>query len=373
MKKIIFLLPLILIIAAGCNNKKGWEVTVTGKVLSDASGQITLKDWSDTTDQVIDVPFNAKEKTFSKTLKLTEPGYYRIDFFGTQYIDFILFKDNININVDGGSQEGYFQVTGSADVELIDKVTRVKNNFQTSDDVIQLGNAFSEAVTRNDQVAIAALQDAYQVALKQAADSIVQIMVSASPSIAVISLLENNIIDRERFYSEVKKISDSFTGEWKDYTIVQNFQASVALLGKTAIGAVAPEISLPDQDGKIVTLSSFKGRYVLVDFWAKWCGPCRQENPNLVRAYRKFKGDNFEIIGVSLDRKKEDWLQAIEEDQLDWIHVSDLKYFDSQAAKDYNISAIPFSILVNPEGVIVEKNLRGPALEKALEKYLTKS
>jgi peroxiredoxin len=373
MKKVIFLLPMILLIAGSCLNKKGWEVTVSGKVLSAATGTITIKDWSDTTDQVVEVPFNTADKTFSKTLTLTEPGYYRIDFFGTQYVDFILFKDNININADGSSQDAYFQVTGSPDVELIDKVTKVKNNFQASDDVIQLGNAFSEAVTRNDQVAIAALQDAYQVALKQAADSIIQIMVSGSPSIAVISLLENNIVDRERFYPELRKIADSFTGDWKNYTIVKNFLASVELLGKTAVGAMAPEISLPDPDGNIVKLSSFRGRYVLVDFWAKWCGPCRRENPNLVRAYRKFKGDNFEIIGVSLDKKKEDWLQAIEEDQLDWIQVSDLKYFDSQAAKDYNISAIPFSVLINPDGIIIEKNLRGTALEKALSQYLTKS
>jgi peroxiredoxin len=145
------------------------------------------------------------------------------------------------------------------------------------------------------------------------------------------------------------------------------------LLGKTAVGAKAPEIALPDQAGNMIKLSSYRGKYVLVDFWAKWCGPCRQENPNLVRAYRKFRSENFEIIGVSLDRKKEDWLQAIEEDQLSWIHVSDLKYFDSQAARDYNISAIPFSVLINPEGIIVEKNLRGTALEKALEKYLPKS
>jgi peroxiredoxin len=134
----------------------------------------------------------------------------------------------------------------------------------------------------------------------------------------------------------------------------------------TAIGQKAPEISLPDPEGKTVTLSSLKGKYVLVDFWAYWCKPCRNENPNVVKAYKQFKDKGFEVFGVSLDRNKEDWLSAIKEDGLTWTHVSDLKYFESQAALDYNINAIPFSILVDPDGVIIAKNLRGDALQKKL-------
>jgi peroxiredoxin len=137
-----------------------------------------------------------------------------------------------------------------------------------------------------------------------------------------------------------------------------------------AIGQLAPEISLPNPDGTVVPLSSLRGKYVLVDFWAKWCGPCRRENPNIVRAYNQYKDKGFTVYGVSLDRSKADWLQGIQEDGLTWTHVSDLKYWQSEAAKTYNITAIPFSLLLDPNGKIIAKNLRGQALDEKLEEVL---
>ncbi|NOS94239.1 MAG: TlpA family protein disulfide reductase [Cyclobacteriaceae bacterium] len=140
----------------------------------------------------------------------------------------------------------------------------------------------------------------------------------------------------------------------------------------TAVGQLAPEIALPNPSGQIVKLSSLRGKYVLIDFWAKWCGPCRAENPNVVRAYNRFKSKGFEVFGVSLDRNKQEWMQAIQEDGLVWTQVSDLQYFNSQAARDYNIQAIPFSILLDKDGKIIAKNLRGAALERKLEEVLGK-
>ncbi|GAA4336474.1 TlpA disulfide reductase family protein [Mucilaginibacter gynuensis] len=136
---------------------------------------------------------------------------------------------------------------------------------------------------------------------------------------------------------------------------------------QTAIGVQAPAFTQNDKDGNAVTLASFKGKYLLVDFWASWCGPCRRENPNVVKAYNQFKDKNFTILGVSLDNKREAWLKAVEDDQLNWTQVSDLKYWKNEVAELYGVRAIPQNFLLDPDGKIIAKNLTGDKLNEKLQ------
>ncbi|MDT0677956.1 TlpA disulfide reductase family protein [Autumnicola musiva] len=144
----------------------------------------------------------------------------------------------------------------------------------------------------------------------------------------------------------------------------------IAIAKKSMIGKEAMDFTQTTLEGEEFRLSSLKGKYVLIDFWAAWCKPCRAENPNVVKAYNRYKDENFEIVGVSLDASKEQWKGAVEKDGLPWIHVSDLKYWQNEVAQQYGIKSVPANLLIDPDGIIIAKNLRGEALTKRLSEIL---
>jgi thiol-disulfide isomerase/thioredoxin len=155
-------------------------------------------------------------------------------------------------------------------------------------------------------------------------------------------------------------------------TYVKELKELVTVLNGLAVGKKAPDFTAPDPDGKPVRFSENLKGYTLVDFWASWCGPCRKENPNIVAAYKEYHDKGFNIIGISLDKKKENWLKGIQDDNLAWVHVSELTYWNSTIAKLYGVRAIPGNYLVDSNGIIVARNLRGEDLHAALKTLLNK-
>ena len=175
-------------------------------------------------------------------------------------------------------------------------------------------------------------------------------------------------------YADIAPLFDSMSDRMKKTVRGQHFAERLTHIKAVALGAIAPEFTEADTTGSMLSLSSFRGKYVLIDFWASWCGPCRQESPNLVKAFKRYKGHNFTIVGVSLDQAdgKGRWLDAIRKDGLAWAQVSDLKFWDSEAAQLYGVNAIPQNFLLDPNGKIIAKNLRGDDLENKLEELFGK-
>ena len=315
--------------------------------------------------------FEIKKKgAFIKEITVNEPGFYRIEFDQRNHANVILNNEDVEIYKNPDPKGNKYLIKGSKDTDLIQELAEKQLVFQNK--VESLNEQFGEARMNGDIPKMEKLQQQYLAMVSAQTKLIKDEIWAMDSSIAgILSLNFLQKLDDHVWYLDSLSIkyeeqlpNSRYTAELRDLT------ESLKLL---AIGSIAPEIKLPTPNGDSLALSDLKGKHVLLDFWAAWCGPCRRENPNVRAVYQKYHNQGFEILSVSLDRNRDSWVEAIEEDQMNWHHVSDLQYFNSEAAQDYQINAIPATFLIDPKGKIIAKNLRGESLEQKLREIFGES
>jgi peroxiredoxin len=371
MKNIIAVLLIVgVIISCAESNSQGQQegITISGTVLNPSPGVITVDKMMRDRTQPIDTIQVNDDNTFNYDFT-GQAGYYRITFFGVQAATVILDQDDITVNFDGNNASGNIMPEGSREMKQIEEFyTAVNEKFGPIEQ--EINAAFVAANQAGEQAKADAARDQYMALAKEKQEYSAELIRTYEVNLATFQLV--SALDKDNQLELKDSLAQELNKKYPGLFYIEDLVASMEKARATAVGVAAPEIHLPNPDGEIVTLSSLKGNVVLVDFWAQWCKPCRMENPNVVKAYNKYKDKGFTVYGVSLDRTKEKWVQAIEEDGLTWTHVSDLQYFNSVAAQTYGVASIPFSILLDRDGKIIAKNLRGKALEDALEAHFNK-
>jgi len=351
---VLVALPVLAMAQAGGNG-----FAISGSVKGAAENtKVSLTDGSNPTDTIASTL--VKDGKFTLKGHVSEPNLYELNFVAAGK-KAPLFMGNDKMSVSGSTEDvKELKVSGSASNDDFMEFQKMFNPYFVRLNSV-MGQANSPAgVTKKDSLfsEYKKLTDSIFKQIDGFVDRKKSSYVAPFVLVVVNQLTEDVAAQDRRLHSLSPEVQKGYYAQYLQKMVDD------AKIG--AVGTEALDFTQNDTSGRAVTLSSFRGKYVLVDFWASWCGPCRMENPNVVNMYQKFKGKNFTVLGVSLDKSKEPWVKAIKDDGLAWTQVSDLKYWYNEAAAKYHIQSIPQNLLVDPNGKIVGRNLRGPDLQARL-------
>ncbi|MBK6397953.1 MAG: AhpC/TSA family protein [Bacteroidetes bacterium] len=342
----------IIVFAIGCSNsnKNG---TISGKLNNFNGEYVFLQQITETGDQNLDSSKVDKRGNFTLKNPAGETDYYILRTDSVNII-FLVLKagESVTVDADAKNLEASYKVKGSKDSDLLRILRSYDKTLSDS-----LNTLYVEIRNQNPVVADSIgsyLQEYYAMTMEEFAKNFIRQNLNS-----IVSLSATKFVNQQSELGLLQELQAKLISIYPKNKYVADFTTLIGELNVLPAGSMAPEITLNNFEGKPVSLSSLKGKVVLIDFWASWCAPCRIENPDIVAAYEKLKGKDFEIYGISLDNNIEAWNEAVIRDKIKWIQVSDLLRWESPVVKQYQVQAIPFNILIDREGKIIAKGIKG--------------
>ncbi|MFC2176610.1 redoxin domain-containing protein [Bacteroidota bacterium] len=371
MQKLFFSCFISLLFLASCNVD---DVVIKGEFLNSEGEIAVIQKLSSTSVVSLDSVEIDDDGTFKLSIpEVVEPGFYKLGVGEDNYIVLLIDKgEKLEVTGNSLNLSQNYDVSGSKGSEELRTLNQVlQANFEQTDSLKKAFQVYQQSGTNMDSI-IPVFDQIYKKMLQANRQFVIDFIGEHSTSLASLSAVQSLSPDVD--IDVYNQVAENLAAVMPTSEYVKTFKAKLASINsvhqaatRTQIGSEAPEIALKTPEGNTIKLSDFRGKTTLIDFWASWCKPCRMENPNVLKVYNRFKDKGFEIYGVSLDKDHANWVQAIKQDNLTWKHGSELQFWQSSFVAVYNLEGIPMTYLIDENGIIIAKGLRGEELEQKLE------